>query len=125
MSHQSRLGKINFDCHDMSAREGARFWGAALGARVEKSGKAISVLAAQGGLVVEVQRVDHDSRVHVDIETDDIPAEVARLIRLGARPVQDFDGWTVMEAPTGHRFCVIPAQTPDFATRATTWEDGA
>jgi hypothetical protein len=29
--------------------------------------------------IVEIQRVDHESRVHVDIETDDIPAEAARL----------------------------------------------
>jgi hypothetical protein len=30
-----------------------------------------------------------------------------------------------MEAPTGHRFCVIRAQTRDFDALAHTWEDGA
>ena len=33
--------------------------------------------------------------------------------------------WIVMEAPTGHRFCVIRAQTKDFDAKANTWEDGA
>jgi hypothetical protein len=28
-----------------------------------------------------------------------------------------------MEAPTGQRFCVIRAQTADFAAKAVTWED--
>jgi hypothetical protein len=31
--------------------------------------------------------------------------------------------WTVLEAPTGHRFCVIRAQTADFAAKAVSWED--
>ena len=30
---------------------------------------------------MQIQRVDHESRVHIDIETDDIPAEVARLTK--------------------------------------------
>jgi hypothetical protein len=34
---------------------------------------------------VEIQRVEHESRVHIDIETDDIPVEVARLEQLGAK----------------------------------------
>ena len=42
-------------------------------------------LDAQAGLHVEVQKVEHASRVHLDIESDDIPAEVARLERLGAK----------------------------------------
>ncbi len=31
--------------------------------------------------------------------------------------------WVVMQAPTGQRFCVIRAQTADFAEKATTWKD--
>jgi hypothetical protein len=34
--------------------------------------------------IVEIQRVNHESRVHLDIETDNIPAEVGRLEKLGA-----------------------------------------
>ena len=52
--------------------------------------------------------------MHLDIESDDIPAEVARLEKLGAKRVAEVRTWVVMEAPTGHRFCVIRAQTTDF-----------
>ena len=80
-------------------------------------------LDPQAGLHVEVQKVEHASRVHLDIESDDIPAEVARLERLGAKVVGKVRTWVVMEAPTGQRFCVIRAQTADFDAKAVTWED--
>jgi hypothetical protein len=53
--------------------------------------------------IVEIQRVEHESRVHIDIETDDIPAEVARLEKLGAKVANRLQRWVVMEAPTGQR----------------------
>ncbi len=43
---------------------------------------------AQHGLDIEVQIVSHGSRVHLDIESDDIEAEVRRLEQLGAKRVQ-------------------------------------
>jgi hypothetical protein len=72
---------------------------------------------------VLLQSVTHPSRVHVDIETDDIDAEVARLERLGARRVAHIKGWWVMEAPTGQRFCVVRPQRPDFESGANVWEE--
>jgi len=42
---------------------------------------------------VEIQRVDHESRVHIDIETDDIVAEVARLTKLGAKVANRLERW--------------------------------
>ncbi len=51
-------------------------------------------------------------RVHLDIEADDIDAEVLRLEALGARRVAHVKTWWVMEAPTGQRFCVIRAKGP-------------
>ncbi len=39
-------------------------------------------------LHIEVQQVDHPSRVHLDIETNDIAAEVKRLERLGAKVIK-------------------------------------
>ena len=65
-------------------------------------------------LHVEVQQVQHPSRVHLDIEADDIEAEVRRLEALGARRVGAVRTWLVMEAPTGHRFCVVRVQRADF-----------
>jgi hypothetical protein len=57
-------------------------------------------------MICQVQSVAHESRVHLDIETDDIDAEVARLVKLGAREVERNKTWVVLEAPTGQRFCV-------------------
>jgi len=56
---------------------------------------------------VQIQRVDHESRVHIDIETDDIPAEVARLGSWAPRWVDRLERWVVMQAPTGQRFCIV------------------
>jgi hypothetical protein len=67
---------------------------------------------------IEVQKVDHDSRVHLDIETDDIEAEVNRLEELGARRIADIRSWVVMEAPTGQRFCVVNPQRANFEQTA-------
>jgi hypothetical protein len=69
--------------------------------------------------------VSHASRVHLDIETDDIDAEVRRLEKLGAKRVQAVHDWWVMEAPTGQRFCVVRATSKSFADRATRWSDTA
>ena len=70
---------------------------------------------------IAVQQVDHPSRVHLDIETDDVEAEVARLEKLGAKRVAFVRRWWVMEAPTGQRFCVVPPQRPGFPAGAKEW----
>jgi Glyoxalase-like domain len=57
---------------------------------------------------VVVQRVDHSSRVHLDIESDDVDAEVARLEALSARRVEKIRSWWVMEAPHGPAFLRSP-----------------
>ncbi|MGH8146049.1 MAG: VOC family protein, partial [Rhodanobacteraceae bacterium] len=72
--------------------------------------------------MVQLQRVDHASRVHLDIETDDIEAEVARLEKLGASVFKKLDRWTVMQAPSGHRFCVVRVQRPDWPHNANRWD---
>jgi hypothetical protein len=72
--------------------------------------------------IVEIQRVDHESRVHIDIETDDIPAEVRRLEGLGAKVMNHLERWVVMQAPTGQRFCVVRIQRPGFPKNANRWD---
>ena len=72
---------------------------------------------------VILQRVEHPSRVHIDIETDDIEAEAKRLERLGARKIKRFPRWWVMEAPTGHRFCVVNPQRSTFDDGANRWNE--
>ncbi|HWM66323.1 MAG TPA: VOC family protein [Steroidobacteraceae bacterium] len=75
-----------------------------------------------GEPIVQIQRVDHESRVHIDIETDDTAAEVARLAQLGAIVVDRLERWVVMEAPTGQRFCIVRVQRPGFPKNARQWE---
>jgi len=72
--------------------------------------------------IVQIQRVTHDSRVHIDIETDDITTEVVRLIKLGATVVERLERWVVMQAPSGQRFCVVQVQRPGYPKNANRWE---
>jgi hypothetical protein len=125
--HKSKLAGFIVDCQSGDLAAAAEFWGGALGMEVQSlpgtEGETyVRLIDPNKTLHVEVQKVAHPSRVHLDIETDDIAAEVARLERLGARRVQQVHTWWVMEAPTGHRFCVVSAEgSADFASRAKSW----
>ena len=125
--HHSRLCELVIDCRTTDLDGASAFWSAALGRPVnlEKSGDpaVYRLLEGKPGEIrVEVQKVAHESRVHLDIETDDIEAEVARLEKLGARIHQRLPRWVVMQAPTGQRFCVVTAQSSDFPKNANTWD---
>ena len=123
MSHRSCLAGFIIDCDTDDLAGAAAFWSAALGdrRRREPEGKYVE-LDHQASLYAAVQKVAHPPRVHLDIESDDVAAEVARLEKLGARRIAAVRTWVVMEAPTGHRFCVVPAQSSDFEARAHTWD---
>lgn len=122
MTHRSKIGVICIDCRTDELSEAARFWSGALGgpAEIDADGK-YAEIGAPGGMRVLLQAVDHEPRVHLDVETDDNAAEVARLEALGARVVDRVKSWVVMEAPTGHRFCVVGPQTERFAEEAREW----
>jgi len=115
--HHSRLAGFIIDCKTDDLEGAAEFWSAALGfplrARTdEPHAKYRQLLTADDEPHIEVQQVQHESRVHLDIESDDIEAEVRRLESLGARRLQNVQTWVVMEAPTGQRFCVVRPQRP-------------
>src|SRR5262245_24103639 len=120
--HKSRLAGFCIDCETSDLDSATRFWCAALGLEVRPNEPLDPIYrtldTAPDQVHLEVQQVTHPSRVHLDIETDDIEAEVLRLERLGARRIAAVKSWQVMEAPTGQRFCVVPAQRADFATQA-------
>ena len=125
--HRSQLSTILIDCNVEDIGAAAQFWAEALGRPVDQGhpgtrGNYVMLETPPGEIIVELQRVDHDSRVHIDIETDDIPAEVARLEKLGARIHQRLERWVVMEAPTGQRFCVVRVQRDGFGEHANSWE---
>jgi len=125
--HKSRLAGFIIDCYTDDLDGAARFWSAALGLAVRPGAtqdplyRALDTAPDQPYL--EVQQVPHESRVHLDIESDDIEAEVRRLEKLGARRIGAVKTWFVMAAPSGQRFCVVRPQRPDFAAKANTWKD--
>ncbi len=122
--HKSRLAGFVIDCHTDDLDGATRFWSAVLGYGVKASDPLYRTLATGPDEVhIEVQKVDHPSRVHLDIESDDIEAEVKRLEKLGAKRVQQIKTWWVMEAPTGQRFCVVRPQRADFERNARMWDD--
>jgi predicted enzyme related to lactoylglutathione lyase len=125
--HKSRLAGFIIDCNTDDLEAAAQFWSAALGYPLkDRAQEPVShyrqLETGSDGLHIEVQQVNHESRVHLDIEADDIEAEVARLEALGAKRLQKIRTWWVMEAPTGQRFCVVRVQRKDFATKANRWD---
>ena len=124
--HRSRLGNIVIDCQTDDLRSEARFWSGVLGYPLpedpDPAGRYIQRVTPPGEVQVIIQRVEHEARAHLDIETDSISSEVARLERLGARIVSRKDGWVVMQAPSGHRFCVGSPYRGGFDQGANTWQ---
>jgi predicted enzyme related to lactoylglutathione lyase len=125
--HHSRLCALLIDCKTSDVDEAARFWAGALGRPVDLShpssrGNYRMLETPPDEPIVEIQGVDHESRVHIDIETDDIQAEVGRLEKLGAKIVNRLALWVVMEAPTGQRFCVVRLQRPGFPKNVNRWD---
>ena len=124
--HQSRLVGFIIDCQTQDLSAASEFWGGALGMAIrslpdDEADTYTQLVDPNGRLHIEVQTVTHPSRVHLDIETDDIEAEVQRLEKLGASRVAQIKTWWVMEAPTGHRFCVVRSSSPDFRQQAKEW----
>lgn len=124
--HRSKLCGFIIDCRTDDLAAAADFWGRALGMEIralpaEEGEKYVRLVDRNSELHIEVQKVDHPSRVHLDIETDDIDAEVQRLEALGARRIERIHSWCVMEAPTGQRFCVVRRSSPGFDADANQW----
>lgn len=128
--HRSRIGVVLVD-HPAESYDGAAgFWAAARGS--ERRGDPgdpddpyESLDAIGGGIKLELQRTGSGTpaRVHLDIEADDVAAEIARVVGLGARVVDHHEDWAVLVDPGGLLFCVVPVQTgADFAANATTWD---
>ena len=125
--HHSRLCALLIDCQTSNLDEAALFWAQALGRPVDPQHPGTRenyrmLETPPDEPLVQIQRVEHESRVHIDIETDDIEAEVARLEKLGARVAERLPRWVVMQAPSGQRFCVVRVQRPGFPKNANRWD---
>jgi hypothetical protein len=95
----------------------ADFWSAALDLPERRDDAAETLIADADWhyprltfqLVTDVD--DRSTRVHLDITADDRPAEIERLVGLGATEMGTvtLDGgwsWTVMRDPDGNELCV-------------------
>ncbi|MGH3367197.1 MAG: VOC family protein [Nocardioidaceae bacterium] len=126
--HRSRIGALFIDHPASSFDESLRFWAAATGREPNAERPAeppyTSLGYSHGDLLVELQRTGEGTppRVHLDIDTDDVEAEVRRLEALGAQRLEQHGDYWQMADPGGLVFCVIPPHTPDFAERATVWD---
>lgn len=125
--HKSQLAGFIIDCQTDDIDQAAAFWSAALGLKAEvdqraEESKYRHLETRPDEVQIEVQKVDHRSRVHLDIETNDIEAEVLRLESLGAIRIADIRSWVVMEAPTGQQFCVVNPQRANFEQSANSWD---
>jgi len=124
--HRSRINGILIDCNVEDIGSAARFWAEALGRPVDPDhpgtrGNYVMLETPTDEISVQIQRVDHESRIHLDIETDDIAAEVERLEKLGATVDTRMERWVVMRAPSGQRFCVVRVQREDWPKNANSW----
>jgi hypothetical protein len=124
--HRSRLTAIGIDVPSGTHETEAEFWAAVVGGAVERREDPNDPNMTVGrprGLELFVQRIDdHEPRVHLDVETDDVEAEVVRLEKLGAQRVQRVRTWWIMRDPAGVVFCVVAPQGGDFPVDASTWD---
>ncbi|MFL6124022.1 VOC family protein [Actinophytocola sp.] len=114
----SRMEAIVFDCRDAEAQ--AAFWCAALDYEItrrwqDKYGVEYVEANAEGAPMLLFypvpDRKTAKNRVHLDVRaTGSQYDEVARLVAIGARVVDDdaMVPWVVLQDPEGNEFCVLP-----------------
>lgn len=118
--HRSRLVQLCVDVPAGHYDAELAFWRAATGWADEPvSGPEFHRLVhrAQSPVALLVQRLGEDdaatnARAHLDLGTDDIAAEVARIQALGAQVLWPGDGFIALRDPAGLPFCVTGNQ-PD------------
>jgi hypothetical protein len=112
VTHHSRLGAVVIDVPPAGHGQELQFWQGATGqplARFDPHTEYHGGALPGGQTWLLVQRLgDGPGRVHLDIHTDDLAAEVARLEELGAQRVERVHAWQVMRDPAGLTFCVVP-----------------
>jgi hypothetical protein len=113
MAHFSTLLKVVIDVPPAEHDRELAFWQEALGQALPQFPSPQTEY--HGGplhghdMWLLVQRLDDGQpRVHLDMHTDNLDAEVARLEALGAERVRQVYSWWVMRDPAGLAFCVLP-----------------
>ncbi len=124
-THRSRVCQFVIDVSDLD--QGVEFWTAALDGVEEETSETsreiyrrirlpdseIRILLQKTG-----DRKISKERMHIDLETDNVEAEVERLEALGAvrwdhLQERGFDFW-VLQDPWGNEFCVLQEEFPEL-----------
>ena len=123
--HRSRVGVALIDIDTDHYDATAAFWEAAMGrTAVPEDEEEYASLGRLDQFAIALQRTGAGTppRVHLDIETDDVDAEIARVVALGATVTTRHDDYAVLADPSGQPFCVVPVQTgADFDAQARDW----
>ncbi len=123
--HKSRLSAIVIDCHTDHIEHAAGFWSQLLGqpSHVDDDGHRATILAGDKGVSLVLEGVRDEARIHFDIETDNLAAEIQRIESLGGRKVSVVDHSVIMEAPTGHRFRLTGPSSHILPSGGNVWGD--
>lgn len=130
--HRSRLCHLVIDVSDLD--QGVSFWSAALNAAeepVSENSRHIyrRLRLPDSEIRILLQKTSDEKaskeRMHLDLETDDIEAEVARLEALGAtrwdhQQERGYDYW-VLRDPWSNEFCVLFPHFPELLARQEPW----
>lgn len=134
MTHRSRLCHFVIDVPDLD--QGISFWSAALGAAEEPvpaESRPIyrRLRLPDSEIRILLQKTSDQKagkeRMHLDLETDDVEAEVRRLEALGAtrwdhQAERGYDFW-VLRDPWDNEFCVLQPVLPQLLARREPWND--
>jgi len=125
--HRSRIGLVLIDHPEDVWPAGLAFWAGVQGVEPtgESEGSEYRSIGTLGPMHLESQRLGAGTppRIHLDIESDDVAAEVSRVVALGARVVEAHEDYTILADPAGLVFCVVPVQTGEtFEREALSWD---
>lgn len=130
--HRSRVCQFVIDVDDLD--RGVAFWARALAALEEplspSSRHVYRRLRLPDSDIRILLQLTRDakvskSRMHLDMETDDVEAEVRRLEALGAtrhdhQQERGFDFWVLLD-PWANEFCVLQPEFPELLAARSSW----
>ena len=132
--HRSRICHFVIDVDDLD--QAVRFWSAALDATQEHVAPGSQhvyrkLRLPDSEIRILLQKTDDPKaakeRMHLDLETGDVEAEVQRLEALGAsrwdhQKERGFDFW-VMRDPWANEFCVLQPEFPELLAQRNPWPE--
>lgn len=132
--HKSRICYITIDINDFD--KGVKFYTKALGAKLEAFSttgnsdivyRRLKLPDSEIRILLQLvpEKKACKTRIHIDIETDDVEAEATRLEKLGATKHKFMDErgfrYWIMFDPFGNEFCVLQPEYPTLLAKRKAW----